>query len=95
MDTPIRINSRVIFSFRFPHKSELGPRLRFDCYWDTDVHLGTCLHFLSDNGSVSYQVLNIAKEMNWEGSVREYMMWQRYAVNYARKGASQKCYAAA
>jgi hypothetical protein len=77
----------VVFAFKFPDKAELGPRFRFDCYWDAGVERHReCLYLPSDDDCVLQQVLGIAKEVDWKGAVREYMMWQRYVVKYARRG---------
>lgn len=91
---PAHDHPSVVVAFNFPEKAELGPRVRFDCYWDTvtgSLSLGDkpCLRlrFPSDNGSVLQQILSIAKEVNWKGSIREHMMWQRYIVTYAQRGA--------
>jgi hypothetical protein len=87
--TPTPIQQSVIFKFKFPDKAELGPRVRLDCYWDGDVpDFDEILHFPSDDGSIVQQVLNIAKEVDWKGSMREYMLWQRYILRYAHKGPS-------
>ena len=84
---PISYDPSVVFAFKFPEQAALGPRRRFDCYWNADMERrAEILLFPSDDGSVSQQVLSIAKEVNWKGSVREYMMWQRYVVEYARRG---------
>ena len=85
-----KMSQFVTFALKFPEKEELGPCLRFDCHWDGDKDANDRLLFLSDDGSISQQVLNVAKEMDWKGSVREYMLWQRYIVKYVRRGASPR-----
>lgn len=77
------------FKFQFPDKAELGPRLRLDCYWERrEWEVKDSLHFHSDDGSVVQRVLGMAKEVNWKGSVREYMLWQRYILKYVHRGPS-------
>lgn len=84
------LNPSVIFAFKFPDRAELGPRLRFGCYWDrTEVSGVDYLRFPSDDGSILQQVLSVAKGMDWKESVREYLLWQRYVVEYARRGIPQ------
>lgn len=80
----------VIFKFKFPDKAELGPRLRFDCYWDIEAptHIHDHLHFPSDDDSVVQQILSISPGVDWKGSFREYMLWHRYIVKYAHSGPS-------
>lgn len=91
--TPTVLIPSVVFAFKFPEKAELGPRLRFDLWWDKTTwreHVGDvdCLRFPSDDGSILQQILSIAKEVNWKGSVCEYMIWQRYLVIHARRRGS-------
>jgi hypothetical protein len=89
----IELEARVIFEFRFPDKAELGPRLRLDCCWDGDgPDQGDNLHMPSYNESVVQRVLSIAKETNWKGSVREYMLWQCFIVKYVHRGLSRASY---
>jgi hypothetical protein len=84
----------VVFAFKFPEKAKLGPRVRFDCYWDRVKlpHFGDsdCLRFPSDDGSILEQILSIAKKVNWKGSIREYLVWQRFIVIHAQRGASSR-----
>ena len=69
---------------------ELGPRLRFDCYWDRyGPENGKILHIPSDNDSVEQQVLSIGKDMNWKGLFGEYMLWRRFIVKYVHRGSSE------
>lgn len=96
-DDKMRLNPAVRFKFKFAEKAELGPRLRVGCYWDGYLEVEwhgdvavtpkkRALHISSDHdGSVLQQVLNVAKEMNWKGSAREYMLWQRYIVSNVRR----------
>ena len=85
------LNPSVIFAFKFPDRAELGSRLRFDCYWDkTGANDVDYLRLPSDDGSILQQVLSVARGMNWKGSVREYLLWQRYVVEYARRGIPRR-----
>jgi hypothetical protein len=74
--------STVVFAFRFPGKEELGPRLRFDAYWHQKSR---GLTFPSVNSSAVQELLRIAQQVVWTGSIREYMMWRRYVVSYVRR----------
>jgi hypothetical protein len=86
---PMWPSPTAIFRFKFPDKEELGPRLRFDCYWDAYAeNYAENLHFPSEDGSAVQQLLSMAKQADWRGSVGEYMLWQRYIVKYAHKGPS-------
>ena len=91
MNLPVRFEPGMIFKFEFPDKLALGPRLRFDCYWEGMVEPhAEGLYLPSEDGSVLQQVLGIGKEVSWKGCLREYMLWQRYVVKYARRGASPR-----
>ena len=85
-DLSVRLEQSMILRFKFPDEAELGQRLRLDCYWDIDAPTHhESLHFPSDDGSVIKRVLSISKEVNWKGSIREYMIWRRYVANYVRR----------
>lgn len=86
----IRLGSCVEFAFKFPEKAELGPRLRLECYWDRrDRGGGECILMACGDNALLPHVLDVAKEMNWRGSVREYMLWQRYVEVYVRRGLAR------
>ena len=88
--TRLQPGPSVIFKFKFPDKAELGPRLRFDCYWDmyAPTHIDDILHFPSDDDSVVQQILSISSGVDWKGSFREYILLHRYVVRYAHSGPS-------
>jgi hypothetical protein len=89
MGMPIWPSPKAIFKFKFSDNAELGPRLRFDCYWDAyAANYKGNLHFPSEDGSVVQQLLSMAKEADWTGSFGEYLLWHRYIVKYAHKGPS-------
>lgn len=89
--TRLQPGPSVIFKFKFPDKAELGPRLRFDCYWDMyapPTQMDGILHFPSGDDSVVQQILSISSGVDWKGSFREYMLLHRYVVRYAHSGPS-------
>jgi hypothetical protein len=64
---------------------EWGPRLSYGGSWICDTPSGSrALRFPPYDGSALRQLLEIAKQGSWQDSLREYMMWQRYIMNYAR-----------
>lgn len=80
----LRRPSTVVFAFRFPGKEELGPRLRFDAYWHQKSR---SLTFPSVDDSAVQDLINIARQVVWKGSIREYMIWRRYVVSHVRREA--------
>jgi hypothetical protein len=76
--------SSVVFTFRFPGKEELGPRLRFNAYWGA---ISGKITFPDVDNSAVQELLSIARKVAWKGSIREYMIWRRYVVNHVRKEA--------
>jgi hypothetical protein len=74
----------VVIRFRFPDKEDLGPRRRFDACWYQKSYK---LKFPSLAGSEVQELLNIARQVAWKGSIREYMIWRRYVVRYMRREA--------
>lgn len=75
----------MVVAFKFPAKVELGPRIWFDCFWvTTDSSDRYMLVVPSKDDSVVQQLRSIAKEVSWTGSVREYMLWERYIARYVR-----------
>lgn len=74
--------SMVVIRFRFPGKEELGPRRRFDAYWYRKSYK---LKFPALAGSAVQELLDIARQVVWKGSIREYMIWRRYVANYVRR----------
>lgn len=76
--------SSVGFTFRFPGKEELRPRLCFDAYWGG---ISGKITFQDLGDSAVQELLSIAQKVAWKGSIREYMIWRRYVVNHVRKEA--------
>lgn len=84
-----RYPSTVVFAFRFPGKEELGPRRRVDAYWHHDSRHQDSrrLIFPSADGSAVQELLKIAQKVVWTGSMREYVIWQRYFASHMRREA--------
>lgn len=76
----------IVFTFNFPDRQELGSRQRLDLSWVIDgPPASRCLIFPSDYDSLVQQVLDVGKEVNWQGSTHKVMLWQRYIMTYERR----------
>jgi hypothetical protein len=78
-----RLDATVVISFKFPEKKELGPRQRVDVLWDVTT-LPQCFKFPTGSGPLMQQLLCIAKDVSWRGSLGEHMLWLRYVLRYVR-----------
>lgn len=74
------------FTFMFPdNKNPNWPHWVFEFPW-VDHKIDNENIFVSPpgSGSLIHQAPSVAKGTNWNGCLREYMVWQRYFVRYAQ-----------
>lgn len=77
----------LLLTFRFPLSEEVeSSHQRFNIVWGRDPFCDEIRLMAPASLEPSlHQVMETAKAVEWNGSLREYFLWQKYFVRYARE----------